>query len=75
MKLWKFDFELVDDYKDAIRWYSTKASVTAIGLVGAYDVSETLQDMVSPRAFMWIVASIVIAGFVGRIKKQAKPQE
>ena len=63
-------FELVDNYKDALTWYSTYASATAVSLIGAWSGSEALQKAIDIKYVLAAVASVVIAGFIGRIVKQ-----
>lgn len=65
-------FKLVDNYKEAFKWYSTYASASAVSIIGAWTSSEAVQKAIDIKYVLLVVASIVVAGFLGRIVKQGE---
>ena len=62
---------LVEDWKDCWRWFSTRAMVIAAALqTGWMQIPENFKADVPPSFVHWLTVAILVAGVVGRVVKQ-----
>lgn len=63
--------KLVDDAKDFWKWYSTWAMSLAAAIPFAWqEAPQDIKDKIPEEWMPWIVAAVLVAGLVGRVKKQ-----
>ena len=63
--------KLVDDAKQAWKWFSMQAMVWALAVQGAWEVlPPEMKAGVPPQAVTWITFALLGMGIVGRLVKQ-----
>lgn len=67
---------LVDDWKDCWRWFSTQAMAISVALQTAWlTMPENLKAEVPQNFVHWLIVAILIAGVIGRVVKQKGADE
>lgn len=62
---------LVEDWKDCWKWFSTRAMVIAGALQTTWlTMPEEFKADVPPTLVHWLTVAILIAGVIGRVVKQ-----
>lgn len=68
--------ELVEDWRDAWRWFSVRAMTLALALQGAWVMVPTdLRAKVPEQAALILTLLLLAAGIVGRLVKQPPTKE
>lgn len=63
--------ELVDDWKEALCWFSTNCMIIATALQGAWlYIPEDLKERVPEPAVHIVTMGLLVAGVAGRLIKQ-----
>lgn len=63
--------KLVENARDAWRWFSMHAMGAAVALLGAWQaLPDEMQTLFPPKVVMGMAAALVVLGMVGRLVKQ-----
>lgn len=63
--------KLVDDAKQAWRWFSVQAMALALAIQGAWEVIPAdMKASIPPQYVSYLTAGLLVFGIVGRVVKQ-----
>lgn len=63
--------KLIDEWKQAWRWFSVQANLLSVSMTGAYlALPEKMQDVLPSKYVLGAAALITVLGTIGRLVKQ-----
>ena len=64
--------KLIDEWKQAYRWFSMQAMTAAIALQGGYQsLPDSMKQNLSPKIVTYITIGLLVLGVIGRLVKQS----
>ena len=67
--------KMIDEWKQAWRWFSVQAMAIAVAIQGAWlFIPEDLKAQVPPAILHWTTIALLVFGVAGRLVKQEKKE-